>query len=142
MQMRRPDAVEVRPRPQSLSRTYRLARPLRTHWRRASCEEVRCPNFLNGFMVHKEALTGQQQSALEHSGRPFQMLPKAEGETYYVFAAGTPCLRHNSHRVQNDRPELYLVQHGLRPVERRESDGWINDSGEHLERVRRWMEER
>ena len=93
-------------------KTYEMRSPLSTHFRPATCAEVQCPHYLNGWRVHLEALTPDLQEAARKSGRRYREEHVAEGQTYLVFEAGQPCFRVSEHRKRLERPPLYIVRDG------------------------------
>ncbi|MEE4546461.1 hypothetical protein V2S66_31415 [Streptomyces sp. V4-01] len=120
-------------------KSYVLAQPLDTHWRKATCEEVNCDHFLNGWRVRVENLTPEQLHAAKNSGRHYQEHRIADGETWLGFAAGQPCFRASEHRAPLARPPLYVVRDGdLRGNPRgtkarlhQRPDLWVEDFAEH-----------
>jgi hypothetical protein len=83
-------------------------------WRRATCEEIDCPEFLHGWKNRVEGLPAEMVHAMRHqSGRRYTELRVADGETWLVFEAGQPCFRTTQHRIrQHAQPELYVVRDG------------------------------
>ncbi|MFJ4682059.1 hypothetical protein [Streptomyces sp. NPDC088789] len=122
--------------------------PLTTHMRQATCEEVGCDQFRQGWRVHLEALTPD----LVHEARtarcvvngrqvPYRYREErvAEGQTYLVFEAGQPCFRVAEHRAPIGRPPLYLVRdgdhrgnpRGTKARFHQRPDNWVEDFAEH-----------
>ncbi|NUS00588.1 MAG: hypothetical protein HOV67_35645 [Kribbellaceae bacterium] len=93
-------------------KTYEMRSPLATHFRAATCAEVNCPHYLNGWRVHLEALPAELADAARKSGRRYREEKVAEGQTYLVFEAGQNCFRVSQHRARIDRPPLYIVRDG------------------------------
>lgn len=82
-------------------------------WRRATCAEIDCPDYLKGWQTRVEGLPERLLAAAKASGRRFTELRVAENETYLVFEAGQPCFRTTEHRIRkHQKPELYLVRDG------------------------------
>ncbi|MBA4865910.1 hypothetical protein H1V43_32115 [Streptomyces sp. PSKA54] len=103
----------VEPRmPAAAYKTFQILAPVPTHWRPASCAEVDCPDYVNGWRVRIEGLDAQMLHAAKTSGRKYSELRVAEGETWLVYEAGQPCFRAAQHRKRIDRPELFLVRDG------------------------------
>lgn len=124
--------------------TYQLHAPVRTHWRKATCEEFGCLAHHNGWRVRLEGLPPEQVHAARTSGRRFTELRVAEGETYLVFEAGQPCFRASGHRVRVGRPEIYVVRGGdyrrylgdHRRFEGRDAPAhWVEHFAENQDRV-------
>lgn len=135
-------------------KTYKIAAPLRTHWRLASCEEYGCEDFLNGFTItiNLETELGQKQYYyLTHNPER-----KAGGRqerlntalVSFHFGPGNRCVRSGEHRVPMGRPPLLLVAQGdwrgnprNIPVRRhRNHDDWVNDFGDHQNRIKKVIE--
>lgn len=93
-------------------KTYEMRSPLSTHFRPATCAEVDCPHYLNGWRVHLEALTPDLAEAARKSGRRYREERVAEGQTYIVFEPGQQCFRVSQHRARVERPPLYIVRDG------------------------------
>lgn len=133
--MSRPDPLM----PASAYKTYSIVAPLATHHRPATCAEVDCPHYVNGWRVRVEGLDPEMEHAARTSGRRFTELPVAEGETWLVFEAGQPCFQASEHRARLERPELFIVQGGdhrgnprRTPVRQHVRPGdWVEDFAEH-----------
>lgn len=130
--------VEPRMGPESY-KTYSIQAPLATHFRPATCEEVGCPNFLNGWRNRVEGLTPELLHAARNSGRKYTELRVAEGETWLMYEAGQPCFQASLHRAPIGRPELFIVRDGDRRgnprgtkarLHQRPAD-WLDDFAEH-----------
>lgn len=93
-------------------KTYAVTSPLSTHFRPATCQEMSCPHYVNGWRVRVEGLPPELVHAARASGRKYVEQSVAEGETWLVFEAGQPCFRASDHRTRIDRPPLYVVRDG------------------------------
>lgn len=93
-------------------RTFQIAVPLKTHWRPATCAEVSCPQYLNGWRVRLDQLSPPMQHAARTSGRKFLELDVSEDEHWLVFEAGQPCFRASEHRIKLDKQEIYIARDG------------------------------
>lgn len=129
--------------PASAYKTYAIKAPLSTHFRKATCEEVQCPDFLYGWRVHKEALSPALLHTATHSGRKFSEVQVTPGETYLVYEAGQTCFHAPKHRTRVERPELYIVRDGdwrgnprgtPNRVHQRAED-WAEDLHEHTDQI-------
>ena len=124
--------------PAAAYKTYTLAAPLATHWRKATCAEVGCPDYLNGWRVRVEGLDAQMLHDARRYGRNRE-LPVTEGETWLVYEAGQPCFRSAQHRTRIERPELYLVRdgdwrgnpRGTQARQHSRPEHWVEDFAEH-----------
>lgn len=92
--------------------TFEIKAPAATHFRKGTCAEADCPNYLNGWRVRVEGLPPEMLHAAKASGRRYREEQIAEGETWLVFEAGQPCFRASQHQVRIERPELYIARAG------------------------------
>lgn len=134
-------------------RTYQLAAPLATHWRRATCEEVQCKGWRLGWATRVDESTdiGQKQAHFIRNPRQYGAplrryveTREASGVTAFDFAAGQPCFDRSSHRLPLEREPLYVVRGGdWRGNPRGEvrqhgrADQWVDDCANHLDRIGR-----
>jgi hypothetical protein len=135
--------------PASAYKTYGIRAPLSTHFRPASCEEVACPNYLNGWKVRTDTLNEQMIHTATHSGRKFQWLHVSEMENWLVFEAGQACFQAAAHRTRLERPELFVVRDGDRRgnplgtqtrVHKNAAD-WTEDLHEHTDQINTALKE-
>jgi hypothetical protein len=120
-------------------KTYAVVSPLSSHFRPATCAEVACPHYLNGWRVHLQALTPDLQHAARTSGRRYREEHVTEGQTYLVFEAGQPCFKAPQHRARIDRAPLYVVRDGDHRGNPRGTkarlfqrpDQWVDDFATH-----------
>lgn len=112
-------------------KTYAIIAPTSTHFRRATCEEVACPDHLNGWRVRVEGLPAELLHAARHSGRKHTELPVADGETWLVFEAGQPCFQTSQHRTRIGKPELFVVRDGDRRGNPRGTKARLHQRPEH-----------
>lgn len=114
-------------------RTFRISAPISTHFRKATCAEIDCPNWLNGWRVRLENLTPELVHTVQTSGRRYREESLGQGVTWLVFEAGQPCFRTSEHRARLDRPELYVVRDG----------DWRQQFGQARQHTRpeHWVEE-
>lgn len=130
--------------PASAMKTYGIVAPKATHYRPATCAEVDCPNHLNGWqtVVDESTELGQAQGHYirNEAGRRYTEVREA-ALTTFTFEAGQLCFR--EHEARLDRPEIYLVRdgdwrgnpRGTDPRIHKDPQGWIDDFGEHQERL-------
>ena len=127
--------------------TYMISAPLSTHFRAATCKEVDCLDYINGWksIIDESTDLGQKQAAYirHHSGRRFVEDRELEGLTTFVFFAEQECFR--GHQVRVGRPEIYLKARGdwrgfVTPVRRLGVDDWVDDFQEHQDKLVRELE--
>lgn len=128
-------------------RTFQITSPLSTHWRKATCQEVDCPHYLNGWRVRVEGLPAEMLHAARTSGRKYAELHVAEDESWLVFEAGQACFRAEQHRKLLDRQEIFIVRDGDwrgNPTgnvrKHTKPEFWIEDMQENNEAVRARIE--
>jgi hypothetical protein len=122
---------------------YSIAAPASTHFRKATCAETDCPDYLNGWRVRVEGLEPALLHAAKTSGRRFVEVPIAVGETWLHFEAGQPCFRAGEHRARLDRPELFIVRdgdhrgnpRGTKARMHQRPELWVEDFGEHQQNI-------
>lgn len=142
-------AFRVEPKGPAIGyRTFGYRRPLFTHWRRATCEEVGCGRYLRGWSSVMDESTelgmGQAYYIRHDSGRSFTEYRIEQGLTVFTFAAGQTCFRAADHRLPIiERPALYVVRDGdwrgnptgwSRTHTRGEH--WVEEWAEHQDRLR------
>lgn len=121
--------------------TYQILAPVSTHFRPATCAEVDCPDYLNGWRVRLEALTPEVAQTARTTGRRYRELHVQEGETWLVFEAGQPCFRASTHRKSLEREPMWRVKGGdwrrsLGVIRwHATAEAWRDDFGEHQERI-------
>lgn len=124
-------------------KTYSIVAPVSTHFRKATCAETDCPDYLHGWRVRVEGLPPEMLHAAKTSGRKFVEVQVAAGETWLHYEAGQPCFRAGEHRMRIDKPELFLVRdgdhrgnpRGTRARMHQRPDLWVEDFGEHQQNI-------
>lgn len=91
------------------------------YYQPASCEDVDCEHWLNGWQTRIPATAEGLLYTARHCGRPYAERAE-DGEVVFVFAPGTPCFKAATHRIKVGRPELFIVRGG---------DWRGNPTGEH-----------
>jgi hypothetical protein len=129
-------------------KSYAMRAPISTHWRQASCEEVDCESFLQGFVTTVDLTTelGQRQyDYLSHDKeRSYHMQRVSETLVKFVYGPGNRCFSSNKHRTAIGRPPRLLVVGGdWRGNPRREKrvhrniDDWVDDARNHQDKIAR-----
>lgn len=123
-------------------KTYQITAPLATHWRPASCAEVECDQYMNGWRVRVEGLPAEMVHTARTCGRKFSELEVSENEHWLVFESGQSCFRTKQHRVPVGKPELFVVRDGDfrgNPTGNRRThsrpEHWVEDFQEHQARI-------
>lgn len=135
--------------PASERKTFSILMPAETHWRKATCEEVACPRFLEGWKVRVELLTPQQKHGIKRGGWRYLEHVLGPGETWWEFEAGQRCFLAADHRIQLGKPQLYVVRDGdwrgnprRTPTHRhKRPETWVEQFAEHQDQLARAREQ-
>lgn len=106
--------------------TFRVASPVATHFRRATCQEANCTAYSNGWTYVKEDLERENLYYLvTHAGKRYQEMltpvpQQAEDGAWsfgpekicLVFEPGQVCFQAAKHLVPLERPEFYFAGRG------------------------------
>lgn len=144
MTMPSPDGQRMPPAmPAGAYKTFQIVTPLSTHFRAATCAEVDCPAYLNGFRSAFDEATelGQRQAHYVRHDKTRKHVEERtpEGLTAFTFEAGQRCFASSEHRVRIERPELFLTRPGdwrgnptgQRPYRHTSSEFWTEEFAEH-----------
>ena len=121
---------------------------LRTLWRKATCAEIDCPNYLNGWTFKVDHLKADPKVdyIARNSGRRFRE-QELNGEMYLVYEPGQQCFSAGEHRIQQERDPLLFVGRGDRRTftaqglppnakqHKRPAD-WVDDFANHQDRLK------
>lgn len=142
---------QVKPNmPARAYKTFQIASPESTHTRPATCEEVECQQYLNGWLMKIDLGTelGQRQAHyIKHqSGRAYTVESQVDGLVTLRFRGQQDCFQ--AHRVKLDRPEIYRVKGGdyrgnpLKTPTRvhKNPDHWVEEFAENQEAIKQAIE--
>jgi hypothetical protein len=130
-------------------KTYGMLYPLKTHWRKATCQEVECDHYVLGWdtVVDTSTDLGKKQYDYCHSDKSRTFTETKEGFTLVRFHYGPgnrpfPGARHE-HRVKVDRPPLFIVRGGdwrgnplgVEPRLHRNGENWADDFATHQDKL-------
>lgn len=116
-----------------LTRRYRINAPVETHFRRATCAEVGCPQYLMGWKLRYDTASEQDKHLLTHCGRSYRI---TDGGAWIEFEAGQTCFAYLRHTTRIDKPENFLVRDGRGPViQHANADDWTEDLHEHTDKI-------
>jgi len=91
--------------------SFEIKAPLATHWRRATCVEVGCPDYQHGWTVAVSVLRPSDRELFRQKGFRFIDIDGGTGPAL-LFEAGQPCFRASQHRTRMDREEIFLQRPG------------------------------
>lgn len=136
--------------PAHAMQTFAISAPKDTHTRKATCEEVECPQYARGWLMRIDLGTdlGQRQAYyIKHSsGRKYKVTGQVDGLVTLEFAPNQPCFQ--QHRVPIGRPEKFLVKGGdyrgnpLRTKTRvhTKPEFWVEEFAEHQDQIKTRLE--
>jgi len=92
-------------------RTFSLHQPSRTHFRKATCAEVDCQHYLNGWITTVPK-GSQDEHLCRTSGRKFTESIDEENLITFEFEAGQPCFRASRHEKFLEREAIHVARDG------------------------------
>ena len=122
-------------------KTYQAKAPLDTHWTAATCAQVECEHYVNGWGVHVEAVGPELEHLARTSGRRYHEAQAGPGQTWLLFEPGQPCFEAGTHLRRLEREELFVLRDGDwrgNPTGRTATlttQTWLDDFGEHQDRL-------
>lgn len=132
--------------PPQAYKTFQAAAPLATHWRVATCVEVDCEHYVNGWAT--TVLPGSvEEGLIRTSGRHWLgqekggPRPDENGMLRFLFPPGQPCFDPMRHRVPLERDPLFIVRRGdwranLGLIRRhKRGDDWVDDFATHQDKL-------
>lgn len=123
----------------NLTRTYQIVAPVPSHFRHATCEEVQCGAYVNGWETILPAGDARADYIRNASGRRF--VEKTEnGITTFTFPAGQACFAAGNHRVSLEREPIFKVRERGQTTTHTRPELWTEDFAGYLDKVRRIKE--
>ncbi len=135
--------------PVTAVKTYSVSSPIQTHRRSATCAEVDCSAWRDGWATRVDPRTelgaGQAYYVRHDRSRRHREEACEDGTVRFVFEPGQRCFRQHSKSLE--RPELYVVRDGdwrgnptgRRRVHRTPGE-WVEDFAGHLDEIERLRE--
>lgn len=146
--------------PTGAYKTYRVASPVSTHYRPATCAEVGCKAYTEGWTYKKSDLERENLLyAVTHAGKRYREMTmesltmndgcgKTAEEIYLVFEPGQVCFQARTHRISLERPEFYFAGRGdyrsfshRRATQFDKAEDWVDSFQHHQEIINRVVEE-
>lgn len=134
--------------PAEAYKTYAITSPIATHFRAATCQEIDCANYANGWDSPLDTSVPKFAEAANwirlKSRRTFTTTEAGPIVTFR-FPPGQQCFA--QHKVPLERPEIYVVRggdwrgnpRGTAPVQRKAAD-WLDDFATHQDGLRAAIE--
>jgi len=123
----------------STHKAYQIVAPVSTHFRKATCKEVECRGYVNGWVTRVLPDSPQALYIRAHSGRRFIESRNEDGTASFTFPPGQMCFRASDHHVSLEREPIYVVR-DRDAVSRRESHNWVDDFATHQQSLRDALE--
>lgn len=124
--------------------THAILQPLQTHWRKATCAEVDCEHYLNGWGVAKRYVDDRLLASIKQAGYRFSTVEIEDGQEHLWFEAGQLCFKAGEHRKLTDREPLFVARSGdwrgnpdganAKPLMFSGADAWKDSLGTTLDR--------
>ena len=107
---------------------YQISQPVQSHFRDATCQEVECGAFLQGWVTTVDVGTqlgaDQANYIRMKSGRHFRVSQLADSSLVsFTFPPGQRCFR--QHKVSLGRPAIYSERDNRR-VLKHTADTWVD----------------
>jgi len=129
--------------------SYTMSLPLSTHWRPATCEEVDCPDFINGFVLTVDTSTdlGQKQYyyVTHDKSRKYSMQRLNQYTYKFIYGPGNNPFAGpaHEHRLPIGREPYWLVRGGdwrgnPRGIETRvhtKPEFWVEDCADNQQKL-------
>jgi hypothetical protein len=96
--------------------TYRISAPTKTHWVSATCAEIECEPYMNGWTSSLDISTPQGMQTAQaikdkYKQGSYTVQVLDSGLVQFKFIAGLPCFKSSMHKRQIG-PDILLVQGG------------------------------
>jgi len=133
--------------PAAAYKTYGWSMPLRTHWRKATCEETGCDHYASGWVSTFDLGTdlGQRQYHYCTHDRTRRFTEQRVSLTLVklIYAPGSTCFRRDEHRIPLARPGRFYVSggdfrgnpRGIPARVHHSAADWCEDFAEHQDKL-------
>lgn len=137
--------------------TFAVRSPINTHYRRATCAEIACADYLNGWYLKIDGTPPELLHVATHSGRSYRIgevmleptedRPTTEIFKALIFEAGQPCFREETHVTSLERPEFFYIGRGdfrsfstRRALQVGQPDEFVDRFATHLDKLKTKLE--
>ena len=123
-----------------MNERFSIKAPTATHWRQATCEEVSCRKYINGWETHCNTGTELGMMQVEYiragkSERRFTERTDVEGIIIFSFGPGQECFTTHSKKIEGMGHLLLKESGGQRRL--LEPERWMWEFNESMERGNR-----
>lgn len=98
--------------PPGAYRSFSIAAPIATHFRPATCAEVRCGHHEHGWTTTVDTAGPQAYYIRRESGRKFTEEALSPSVVRFTFEPGQRCFGSADHKLRVERPEIYIARAG------------------------------
>ena len=149
--MQRPVTRATPLMPTQAYRTFAVRSPLSTHHRRATCAEVDCADYINGWYLALDGLPEELLFIAKNAGKRYRQgeveVSKGVSVKALIFEAGQACFRASTHTKPLERPEFFFAGRGdFRSFSHRKAqqferaDQFVETFAQHLDDLKREIE--
>tara|TARA_R100000808_G_C2124537_1_gene135030 strand:+ start:229 stop:621 length:393 start_codon:yes stop_codon:yes gene_type:complete len=115
--------------------TYRAIKPIATHFRQATCQEVNCLNYTRGWKtilpVNHEGINWIRQSNYRYN----EVTDLDNNMVEFIFEAGQNCFKQSKHVISLDKPAIFAIQ-DANGLKKQEANEWIDKFDNHLTKLK------
>ena len=115
---------------------WRITAPLETHWQPATCREVDCPHWLQGWTTIVPDPSPQAEYIRHDSGRRFIEKKNDEGTVTFSFYQGQTCFREHKRKF-DDKLENFIHRGWDQGRQLMEPTQWTDGMNEATETFRK-----
>lgn len=118
-----------------MKQNFAIAQPLATHFRQATCKEIECAAYVEGWQTIVPDASPQANYIRNRSERTYTERYGDNGMVEFTFPPGQMCFNSWAHRVPNGRPEIFIHESlGNRRVHTRGID-WVEHVHDEIDPV-------
>ena len=115
---------------------YRILRPLETHWRPATCEDVDCTAYSRGWATIVPEVSPQARYIRQHSEREFTEESTEGGLVAFTFPPGQQCFK--SHKLPREDTAPLFTKETPGRHRRLGFENWADDFNEAAYQFNEW----
>lgn len=120
-------------------RTYQIVAPRSTHFRPATCAEMQCSGYVNGWKTVLPAGDPRVDYIRSASGRRFTE-QAGDGIVTFAFEPGQQCFSSADHVISLERDPHFRVRENSLTRTHTRGDLWQEDFAGHLDKVKKIRE--
>ncbi len=129
--------------PGNMHQTFQILAPISTHYRQATCEEIECDAWRNGW----KTIVPMNSEAAQYirsgtSGRRYSEVTRIDSTMReFIFEPGQKCFAADKHRVPLEREPIFIKRVGASGrMLHANAEDWRDDMSEQLDRIKEQRE--